>query len=277
MQKDEMVQAAVDPAANDGAVTLSLVERLTSARKGARTEEDARAIADAQDVIERLTSQGGAPDVTDDMAEAGRDWAQREWCASGDPKGYLDFYRGIYRAMLSAAPQPPASQLHRAYSGDLSHSGVQPPEGGTEEFEPNWSLSANEATQVALTLALTRHVPGWPGATDEQLEAVAREVLAALPRKDVEGQLKLSDYERGRLEGRTTVDLIYANRIAGLEAAISAERASVIEECAKVADVHASTDVVGWSDGANAVRRIKAGEIAAAIRDLGKQTGGENG
>ena len=65
--------------------------------------------------ISRLRSQGGAPEgwrlvpvePTDDMAEIARDWAQRAWRNGGDPKGYLKFHQGIYRAMLSAAPMPP--------------------------------------------------------------------------------------------------------------------------------------------------------------------------
>lgn len=41
-----------------------------------------------------------------DMAEVARDWAQRDWNAFGDPKGYLKFYQGIYRAMINAVPKP---------------------------------------------------------------------------------------------------------------------------------------------------------------------------
>jgi hypothetical protein len=41
-----------------------------------------------------------------DMAEVARDWAQRDWNSNGDPKGYLKFYQGIYRAMINAVPKP---------------------------------------------------------------------------------------------------------------------------------------------------------------------------
>lgn len=44
---------------------------------------------------------------TVDMAEVARDWAQRDWKAFGNPHGYVKYFLGIYRAMLSAAPQPP--------------------------------------------------------------------------------------------------------------------------------------------------------------------------
>ena len=44
----------------------------------------------------------------------------------------------------------------------------------------DWTLSAVDVVQVQLSLSLTRHVPGWPGATDEQLQAVAREIVDAL-------------------------------------------------------------------------------------------------
>ncbi len=44
----------------------------------------------------------------------------------------------------------------------------------------DWVLSADDIVQVHLSLALTKHVPGWPGATDEQLFEVAREIIDAL-------------------------------------------------------------------------------------------------
>ena len=44
-------------------------------------------------------------------------------------------------------------------------------------FNPDWKLSPVDQMQVDLSLALTKHVPGWPGATDEQLEAVAKYVI----------------------------------------------------------------------------------------------------
>lgn len=47
----------------------------------------------------------------------------------------------------------------------------------TEPFNPDWRLSQEEAMAVALTLSLNRHVPGWPGCDDEQLLAVARDVI----------------------------------------------------------------------------------------------------
>jgi len=43
----------------------------------------------------------------------------------------------------------------------------------THEFTPDWKLSQQDQLQVYLSIALTKHVPGWPGATDEQLAAVA--------------------------------------------------------------------------------------------------------
>lgn len=45
------------------------------------------------------------------------------------------------------------------------------------EFKPNWELSPVDKLAVRLTLALGRHIPDWPGATDEQLEAVASEIM----------------------------------------------------------------------------------------------------
>jgi hypothetical protein len=45
------------------------------------------------------------------------------------------------------------------------------------QFRPNWTLSAADKMAVKLTIALGKHIPGWPGATDEQLAAVAEEIL----------------------------------------------------------------------------------------------------
>lgn len=47
------------------------------------------------------------------------------------------------------------------------------PEAKARGFNPDWTLTTIEHLQVWLSLALGQHVPEWPGATDEQLEAVA--------------------------------------------------------------------------------------------------------
>lgn len=44
------------------------------------------------------------------------------------------------------------------------------------EFNPDWELTPIESLAVKLSMALARHIPDWPGATDEQLAAVAREI-----------------------------------------------------------------------------------------------------
>ncbi len=44
-------------------------------------------------------------------------------------------------------------------------------------FKPDWSLAPRDVLSVALTLALHRSVPGWGGATDEQLDAVAGDII----------------------------------------------------------------------------------------------------
>lgn len=41
-------------------------------------------------------------------------------------------------------------------------------------------MSADDLVQVQLSLSLSRHVPGWTGATDEQLYKVAQEIVEAL-------------------------------------------------------------------------------------------------
>lgn len=76
-----------------------------------------------------------------------------------------------YAAMISASPQPPSLSPVRA-----------------GEFKPDWALSTVERVIVVLSLALPKHIPGWPGCTDEQMEAVATAVVADLkPDQPVEG------------------------------------------------------------------------------------------
>lgn len=41
------------------------------------------------------------------------------------------------------------------------------------EFNPDWQLSPKDSIAVTLSIALAKHIPGWPGATDEELAAVA--------------------------------------------------------------------------------------------------------
>jgi hypothetical protein len=58
----------------------------------------------------------------------------------------------------------------------------------THEFTPDWKLSQQDQLQVHLSIALAKHIPGWPGATDEQLAAVAGDLVSGT-----------EDY-RGRIE-----------------------------------------------------------------------------
>lgn len=46
--------------------------------------------------------------------------------------------------------------------------------------DADWTLCAADIVQAQLSVSLSRHVPGWPGATDEQLAAVGREIIDAL-------------------------------------------------------------------------------------------------
>jgi len=50
----------------------------------------------------------------------------------------------------------------------------------THEFTPDWKLSQQDQLQVHLSIALAKHVPDWPGATDEQLAAVAGDLSPAI-------------------------------------------------------------------------------------------------
>lgn len=45
------------------------------------------------------------------------------------------------------------------------------------EFKPDWKLTPTQDMAVRLSIALCKHIPAWPGATDEELKAVAIEIL----------------------------------------------------------------------------------------------------
>lgn len=47
------------------------------------------------------------------------------------------------------------------------------------DFKPDWSLEPHEELAVVLSMVMSRHIPGWPGATDKQLEAAAKDIIAA--------------------------------------------------------------------------------------------------
>ena len=49
----------------------------------------------------------------------------------------------------------------------------------TDKFTPDWELDLAGKIAVALTLSLNTHIPCWPGATDEQLAAVAADIRCA--------------------------------------------------------------------------------------------------
>ena len=48
----------------------------------------------------------------------------------------------------------------------------------SDDWKPDWKLEPREVLAVALSLALPK-VPGWSGATDEQLDAVAANLIEA--------------------------------------------------------------------------------------------------
>lgn len=44
----------------------------------------------------------------------------------------------------------------------------------------DWTVSSEDVVAVTLAIAGGRHITSWPGATDDQMTAVAREIIAAL-------------------------------------------------------------------------------------------------
>ena len=65
--------------------------------------------------------------------------------------------------------------------GDVSKRRYRPPIYGAD-----WTVSARDTVAIAASAALSRHVPGWAGATDKQLDAVAAAILSALDAPTVE-------------------------------------------------------------------------------------------
>lgn len=47
------------------------------------------------------------------------------------------------------------------------------------EFKPDWTLDPTDGLAVVLSMVMARRIPGWPGATDDQLEAAAADIIAA--------------------------------------------------------------------------------------------------
>ena len=46
--------------------------------------------------------------------------------------------------------------------------------------DADWIVSADDVVHTQLCLSLSKHVPDWPGATDDQLYQVAKEIIDAL-------------------------------------------------------------------------------------------------
>jgi hypothetical protein len=47
----------------------------------------------------------------------------------------------------------------------------------TEAFNPDWVLPSEDRLAVYLSITLSRNIPDWLGATDEQISAVAKDIL----------------------------------------------------------------------------------------------------
>lgn len=52
------------------------------------------------------------------------------------------------------------------------------------QFRPDWQLPPHSQIAVRLKIALSRYVPHWPGATDEELDAVAAYLLSGDPERE---------------------------------------------------------------------------------------------
>lgn len=52
-----------------------------------------------------------------------------------------------------------------------------------DDWNPDWDLSLTEKLACTLSIALSKHVPDWKGATDEQLDQVADAILKRIRRE----------------------------------------------------------------------------------------------
>jgi hypothetical protein len=68
------------------------------------------------------------------------------------------------------SPVQTSSQQVETSSGHL---------GSGNSFCPDWELTIGETLAVALTISLAKHIPNWPGATDEQFASVAADLQEA--------------------------------------------------------------------------------------------------
>jgi hypothetical protein len=96
----------------------------------------------------------------------------------------------------------------------------------TNEFKPDWTLSLKDNMVVKLTLALSAHLPDWPGATDEQLDAIAEDLT----------ELVIEAVKQER-EANKAIMFAHAEEVARLAADPSGEKQPGVAEVAKsVAD-----------------------------------------
>ena len=46
------------------------------------------------------------------------------------------------------------------------------------KFKPDWNLLPHELLAVRLSISLNKHVPDWPGATDEQIANIVTDLIS---------------------------------------------------------------------------------------------------
>ena len=90
---------------------------------------------------------------------------------AGTPDGGFELLASVvWQQMLAASPVPPAWPF-------------------------DWKPTDAENIAAALSIAMHKHVPGWGGATDEQLDAVAKDLIAMAspPSPPVSGEVVEAD------------------------------------------------------------------------------------
>ena len=153
----------------------------------------------------------------------------------------------------------------------------------TDEFNPDWKLSPQQQMQVALSLSLPKHIPDWPGCTDEQMEAVAADLLrgpSPTPSPITNGfeekarqivrRWNLSAYyvkggcgdECGCVSG--VCELAVSAISTALEEAVREARLQEREECAKIVMKHSDSFLRQFHD--NDKISLELGRIVTEVR-----------
>ncbi len=142
------------------------------------TRRNLRKGTQSQNCVNRRTTPGGY--MRGARPKKGKWQAYIKFQGKQRSLGYFNTEQEAHAAYLEEArklhgdwmPLPPAP------------GSVLPPTREPTSWPFEWRLTDAEDFTVKLSLAMHKHVPGWGGATDEQLDAIAKDVLPTAPPRD---------------------------------------------------------------------------------------------